>query len=262
MSITPRTRKILWIKAGGRCSICHEQLATDAMADDAPSVFGEECHIVAQSPGGPRAAKIADVDGYDNLILLCRKHHKQVDDQRSYFTGERLKMIKREHEEREARRSGPVRLIPDPTKPTPKILKLCLTGEVLWQLVNRACSFHPSWPGGLSDDQADAVDSLLDELSDWIDVASELSYKEGRQAARKLGEHIKRLGEVGLFVGIRDRHMLLTGGVSAEASSWRSFEIEFQPVTDAQFADAEGKPLVSLADAFSRLGGVAGVVRS
>jgi hypothetical protein len=255
MSITSRTRKILWIKAGGRCSICHEQLATDAMADDDPSVFGEECHIVAQSQGGPRAAvEIADVDGYDNLILLCRKHHKQVDDQRSYFTVERLKMIKREHEEREARRGGPVRLIPDPTKPTPKTLKLCLTGEVLWQSVNGACSFHPSWPGGLSDDQADAVDSLLDELRDWIDVASELSYREGRQAARTLGEHIKRLGEVGLFVGIRDRHMLLTGGVSAESSSWRRFEIEFHPVTDAQFADAEGKPLVSLADAFSRLG--------
>src|SRR5215470_7102516 len=102
MSITARTRRILWVRAGGRCSICHEQLATDAMDDEDPSVFGEECHIVARSPGGPRAAKIADVDSYDNLILLCRKHHKQVDDQRSYFTVERLKAIKQEHEKREA----------------------------------------------------------------------------------------------------------------------------------------------------------------
>src|SRR5260370_35219462 len=128
MSITPRTRKILWIKAGGRCSICHEQLATDATGDDAPSVFGGKCHIVAQSPGGARAADIADIDGYANLILLCRTHHKQVDDQCSYFTVERLKAIKREHEEPEATRTGPVRLTRDPTKPEATTLKLCITG--------------------------------------------------------------------------------------------------------------------------------------
>jgi hypothetical protein len=255
MSITDRTRKILWVKAGGRCSMCHEQLVTDAMDDDDdPSVFGEECHIIAQSPGGPRAAKFADIDGYDNLISLCRKHHKQVDDQRSYFTVERLRNIKREHEQVEARRSGPVRLIRDPTKPRAKILKLCLTGEALWEAVNGADVFYPSWPAGLSDDQADAVDGLLDALRDCIDIASELSYREQRQAARTLGEHIQELGEVGLFVGTRDRHMLLVGGVSAEPCAWRGFEIEFQPGKDAQLADAEGKPIVSLADAFRRLG--------
>jgi hypothetical protein len=254
MSIMARARKILWIKAGGRCSICHEQLATDATDNDAPSVFGEECHIVAQSPGGARAADIADVDGYDNLILLCRKHHKQVDDQRSYFTVERLKEIKREHEERETSResSGPVRLIPDPTKETPKLLKLGLTGEALWETVNGAYSFCPAYPAGLNDDQADAVDSLLDGLSDWLDVASELSYKESRQAAKTLGEHIKRLAEAGLFVGTRDRHMLLAGG-SAQPSSWRGFEIEFQPVTEAQLVNTEGTPLVTLADVMTGL---------
>ncbi len=66
-------------------------------ADD-PSVFGEEAHIVSQAPNGPRAGKVANFDAYDNLILLCRKHHKQVDDQVSYFTVERLRSIKREHE--------------------------------------------------------------------------------------------------------------------------------------------------------------------
>ena len=246
MAITDRTRKILWIKAGGRCSICQEQLATDATNKDEPSVFGEECHIIAQSPGGPRAANIADVDSYENLILLCRKHHKQVDDQRSHFTVERLIAIKRRHEEREADRSGPVRLIPDPTKSMSKILKLCLTGETLWQAVDGSFSFTPSWPAGLSDEQGEAVDNLLDELQDWMDIAGELSYKEKRQAAKTLGEHLKRLSNVGLFVGIRDRHMLLTGGVSGEPSSWRGFDIEFQPVDAAQLADADGIPISDL----------------
>ena len=247
MPVTPKTRRILWVKAGGRCSICHEQLATDAMDDDDdPSVFGEECHIVAQSPGGPRAADIADVDGYDNLILLCRKHHKQVDDQRSYFTVERLKEIKREHEQREASRdaTGPVRLIPDPANPAPRVLKLCFTGEDLLQSLSGAYSFYPSYPSGLNDDQAEAVDGLLDLLRDWLDVIDELSFKEQRQVARGLGEHITRLAELGLFVGTRPRHLLLTGGVSAEPSQWRSFDIDFQPVAEAQLANADGTPLV------------------
>jgi hypothetical protein len=62
-----------------------------------------------------------------------------------------------------------------------------------------------------------------------------------------------KLAEVGVFIGTRERHMLLVGGVSGE-SSWRGFEIEFQPVKSAQLADAEGKSLVSVADAFHRLG--------
>jgi hypothetical protein len=156
---------------------------------------------------------------------------------------ERLKQIKRGHEEREARRAGPVRLIPDPTRPAPKVLRVCMTGEALWQSVNGAYSVWPSWPDYLSDEQASAVDELLDDLKDNLDVASELSYKEGRQAARELGEYIKRLAALGVFVGVRDRQMLLIGGVG-EASSWRGFEIQFQRASEAQLADVDGTPLV------------------
>jgi hypothetical protein len=127
------------------------------------------------------------------------------------------------------------------------MLKVCLTGEALWESVNGACSFHPSWPAGLTDDQADAMDSLLDELRDWIDVAHELSCSEQRRVIRELGDHLKGLAEVELFVGTRDRHMLLTGGITGGPSSWRGFDIEFQPAQDAQLADAEGKPIVSVA---------------
>jgi HNH endonuclease len=45
---------------------------------------------VARSPGGPRAGGLdeAKIDSHENLILLCSDHHKQVDDQSSYFTRE------------------------------------------------------------------------------------------------------------------------------------------------------------------------------
>jgi hypothetical protein len=74
------------------------------------------------------------------------------------------------------------------------------------------------------------------------------------KAAKSLTEHTERLAEVGLFVGTRDRHMLMVGGVSAEPSSWRGFDIELQPVEHSQLADADGKPITDLTDGLSRLG--------
>jgi hypothetical protein len=99
MPITTKTRKILWIKAGGRCSVCRILLVTEGTGTDDPSVFGQEAHIVARAGTGPRAGEVADVDSYDNLILLCSKDHKRVDDQTGYYTVDRLKKIKKTHEE-------------------------------------------------------------------------------------------------------------------------------------------------------------------
>jgi hypothetical protein len=98
MAISDRTRKTLWARAGGRCSLCRILLVTDSTGTDAASVFGQEAHIVAQSPGGPRAGQVAEVDSYDNLILLCSKDHKRVDDQPEFFTVAVLMAIKRGHE--------------------------------------------------------------------------------------------------------------------------------------------------------------------
>jgi hypothetical protein len=246
MSISDKTRKTLWVKAGGRCSICQQQVVTDAeAAEDDPSVYGEECHIVARSPAGPRARKIEDPDGYHNLILLCRKHHKQADDQSAHFTVDRLHQIKRDHEMREAARSGPVRLIVDPTKPTPKVLTACFSGDVLWSHLSGSYSFYPSWPDDLDDAQGQAVATLLDYLRDWLDVASEMSYTEAHGAAKEVGEHIRELLGLGIVIGVRRRHLLLAGGVDAEPSSWRSFDIQFNRVSEVQRTNKDGTPYMA-----------------
>jgi hypothetical protein len=246
MPVSEKTRKILWVKAGGRCSICQEQLVTDPeAAEDDPSVYGEECHIVAHSGDGPRGedtGEVDDPDGYKNLILLCRKHHKQVDDQTAYFTVQRLRQIKCDHEAREAARGGPVRLIPDPNKPTPRVLKICYNGELLWEHLCASYSFYPEWPEGLNDEQGEAVTVLLDELRDWLDIAKELSYAEGRKAAKGLGESVSELARLGIFTGVRDHNMLLVGG-EGEPTTWRSFDIELQRVVEATLAEQDGTPV-------------------
>lgn len=100
MGILDRDRKILWARAHNSCAYCKRPLVEDATDDDLESVVGDEAHIVAQSGKGPRAGLIPDseIDRYENLILLCKVHHKLIDDQPVTYTVERLREMKREHE--------------------------------------------------------------------------------------------------------------------------------------------------------------------
>lgn len=100
VGISDRTRKLLWGRSAGRCAWCRRPLFEPARCGDDESIVGDECHIVARHPAGPRGRSDfgGDLDGYENLILLCRTHHKMVDDQRHHFHPEFLKYIKLSHE--------------------------------------------------------------------------------------------------------------------------------------------------------------------
>ncbi len=221
-------------------------LVTEGTETDDPSVFGEEAHIVSAAPGGPRHGPLPNHDVYDNLILLCSKHHKQVDDQVGRYTVDLLKQIKRDHKEwvRGHGEPGPVGLVPDPKYPIPKALKLCITGTQLWNNMEGVRAFYPSWPDGLSEEQHDLIALFLDDLRDWMDVTSfEDSYNAGRDAAKHLGKHVMALAEQGLLIGVMQRHMLLTGGIKAAPWPWRVLDIELQPVRLTRLADESGTPL-------------------
>ena len=64
-------------------------------------MVGEICHIKAQSPNGPRYdphQSETERHGFENLVLLCRNHHKIVDDNPAEYSVEWLRDIKRRHE--------------------------------------------------------------------------------------------------------------------------------------------------------------------
>ncbi len=101
MSISDKTRKILWGRSGNRCSICKNELVIDATEQDDESIVAEECHIISPMPNGPRhdsSYPIEKLDSYDNLMLLCCTHHKMADDQSATFTTNILRQIKSNHE--------------------------------------------------------------------------------------------------------------------------------------------------------------------
>lgn len=96
--IAYKTIKELWGKAACRCSICNKKLILDDLSH---ACIGEQCHIISKKPNGPRHKEgISNYDEYDNLILLCRNHHKEIDDNPIKYSIEKLKQIKDNHEKR------------------------------------------------------------------------------------------------------------------------------------------------------------------
>lgn len=99
--ILDRDLKLLWGRAGNRCSICKDELAAEKTESDPDVIVGIHAHIVADSINGPRGNTDLPMEErhlYDNLILLCMKHSKVIDEQLSKYTIEELYKIKKEHE--------------------------------------------------------------------------------------------------------------------------------------------------------------------
>ncbi len=98
------TELLLVARAAGRCEFrgCNEFLYVHALTGETGN-FGENGHIVAYREGGPRGDdpnRPADIDDVDNLMLLCRRDHKLIDDNEGRYTVEELKAHKHEHEAR------------------------------------------------------------------------------------------------------------------------------------------------------------------
>lgn len=100
MNISEKDRKQLWAKSGNRCAICKQKLF---LSNETGTDFniGEECHIISKAPNGPRhIPNLDNYDTYDNLILLCCAHHKEIDDRNnvSLYPPQQLYQIKEKHE--------------------------------------------------------------------------------------------------------------------------------------------------------------------
>jgi hypothetical protein len=102
-SYSPRTLKILWGRAAGRCAMpeCRVEVFADAADYDPIVVFGDIAHVAAAADKGPRAnaqLTTAQRNDYDNLLLLCKNCHTRIDGQKRSYTVERLTDIKQAHE--------------------------------------------------------------------------------------------------------------------------------------------------------------------
>lgn len=96
MPLSTRTQKLVWGTFAARCAVCHE-IVLHTSASGNQSLLGEICHIVGEQSDAARgnsSMKMEERNHFDNLMLLCRKHHKIIDDDEETYTIEKLKEIR------------------------------------------------------------------------------------------------------------------------------------------------------------------------
>lgn len=112
MAISDMERLKVWVWAGGRCELCGTYLLEGKLTYK-EFTLGELAHIVGRdtTPGSPRGEDLLPVEQRDlaeNLMLLCRGEHNEIDRAGSLdlMTVERLRKIKRDREEWIRRMTG------------------------------------------------------------------------------------------------------------------------------------------------------------
>lgn len=102
-AIPDAIRLMLWVKNGGRCAICNEIVYQNQLTLSDGN-FADIAHIIPSSHnwkrGGSEQESKESAISYDNLLLLCKRDHKDVDDSEEKWPIERLLEIKKDHEER------------------------------------------------------------------------------------------------------------------------------------------------------------------
>lgn len=92
--------KRLWGRAAGRCSRpgCYEDLTRLGERGEG-YIVGEMAHIIAQAKDGPRGDGEGGDNSYNNLILFCPTHHREIDKApEGTFPPEMLHFWKTQHE--------------------------------------------------------------------------------------------------------------------------------------------------------------------
>lgn len=95
---TKPTIKRLFALSGNLCAFPGCSLP---MVEKSGTVTGEICHIHAQNKGGPRfneALNEKEIHEFDNLILMCGRHHKVIDDEEDIYKADTLRELKTIHE--------------------------------------------------------------------------------------------------------------------------------------------------------------------
>lgn len=223
MSISSKTRELLWSRAHNACALCRKALTVDADSAVLPGViFGEEAHIVGQREDGPRGrdGSRTDIDGYDNLILLCADDHKRVDEQSDVFAVALLRDVKSKHEKWAAKRftdeptPEPNRTVKAPNEDS-VLMEPLLSGRQIWDLLDRASiRYIRSVEGDVEQNVSDAADTLLDSAREWADIADmvENGFAAVCDAQRQLHELLVDAHAQGLFVYCRRVVRTLKGG--------------------------------------------------
>ena len=221
MAISTKIRKTLWARSGNRCAICKNELVAEEDRHDRNLNLGDECHIISEQPNGPRhIANYEDgYDSYKNLILLCKNHHKTIDELWETFTVDILRKMKTTHEKwvraaLDNAKEGKT----DPVKKLPRIT----TGKQIVEIILNVHAYQFDHDEFQSQEEADFVSDFLQNIQDWGEVSGFGDFEIGKQAqlAFDLNKEIKELEDRGFFIFGERKKSRMTNDNKDDLGSW------------------------------------------
>ncbi|MCB8946369.1 MAG: hypothetical protein H6653_00010 [Ardenticatenaceae bacterium] len=164
---------------------------------DKHSVIGEECHIVAREKNGPRGdSALPDKfrDYPDNLILLCRIHHKIIDDQPQIFTVEVLFDIKSTHEAwvRESLSQKQINRL--------NYAYRIDNGTQLWNTVIQCDAYTFDNPHPKTQKEAELIGDFTQTIVDYGDIFNEINNRDKLQMQLELDKEIQAMEDAGFLI--------------------------------------------------------------
>lgn len=198
MAISDKTRKNLWAKSGNKCSMCKTNLFSELEGTTEFNI-GEECHIISSKKTGPRhKPELNDYDTYDNLILLCRNHHKQIDELTETYTEELLRYIKLNHEKW-------VRTTLDSDlksyqEDEPRFLLRITSGKELLNIVSDSLGYRTDYDESDSEEETDYIAGVIQSLIDYGELCSMVEPFDKVKMAFQLNELLNELETKGYIL--------------------------------------------------------------
>ena len=101
--IPDTVRLQLWVRSAGRCEFagCNQPVWHNGLTLSDGN-FSQVAHIIAASPDGPRGSTDSEdlQIEYSNLMLLCLRCHKEIDNNPQRYPADLLRKWKQQHEDR------------------------------------------------------------------------------------------------------------------------------------------------------------------
>lgn len=203
--------------------MCRAVLVRDGAVGNGLTVIGDECHIVSPVPTGPRGAiPVDDLDGYDNLILLCPNDHRLIDSLVDEYPRDRLLAIRREHEDwvktTLAASDGlsPLTIL----RATPVALHYLGTAKDLLNVAVSAEESSLDHEAINTEEEVDLIAGFLQLVHDYAEVWDDYEPAFRIRTTFELDREITRLKDLGWLVfGARARGKL-RGGKSGGDTTW------------------------------------------
>jgi len=201
---------------------------------DVEAVVGDECHIIAAERSGPRGMHTnrdeKGIDCHSNLVIMCKVHHKQIDDQFHEFTVERLREIKRQHELWVAEK-----LEVKPKKREPIRLRRIESGGELFSCIEGSSAHVATHAEPTTAEEADLLGGILQDISDYGDLYNDLEPAQRVRSAFDMNQSLTSLHEAGFCIhagkGIRTMQF---GIAPVQKVDWQIFVVHVARVDDAR----------------------------